>query len=182
MVPPTTYEHLKLPRLKRVMEVVTILPIVIALIVLILDVLHAAPLWPKSSPYPLSLVYVILAMPFVHRSLDAGLAALDLKVLVAASRSLGTGGVATLRRVLIPNLRSALLSATILTVALALGEFTMPSLGLWETMPMGIVNFSQTNAHASTAVAMLSQIATWVLLTVIVSLDRTHVRHRKGTS
>ncbi len=182
MVPTVIYVHLKLPRLKRAMEVITILPIVIPPIVLILGVLHASPLWLKSSPYMLSLVYVILAMPFVYRSLDAGLNALDLKTLVEASRSLGAGWLSTLWRVLVPNLRSAILSATVLTVALVLGEFTMASLDLWETMPVWIVNFSQTNAHVSTAVAMLSLIATWLLLTLIVSLDRSQSRRSRRRS
>jgi hypothetical protein len=48
----------------------------------------------------------------------------------------------------------------------------MASLDLWETLPVWIVDFDQTNAHISTAVAMLSLIGTWVLLTLIISLDR----------
>jgi putative spermidine/putrescine transport system permease protein len=50
MVPTATYVHLKLPKLRRVLDFVTILPIVIPPIVLILGVLHAAPLWLRSSP------------------------------------------------------------------------------------------------------------------------------------
>jgi len=181
MVPTVIYVHLKLPRFRRVMDVITIMPIVIPPIVLILGVLHVAPLWLKSSPYLLSLVYVILAMPFVYRSLDAGLGALDVKTLVEASRSLGAGWIATMWRVIVPNLRAALLSASVLTLALVLGEFTMASLDLWETLPVWIVDFDQTNAHISTAVAMLSLIATWLLLTLIVSLDRSHSRrHRRN--
>jgi len=184
MVPTMIYVHLKLPRFRRVMEVITILPIVIPPIVLILGVLQAAPGWLKASPYLLSLVYVILAMPFVYRSLDAGLGALDVKTLVEASRSLGAGWVATIWRIIVPNLRSALLSATVLTLALVLGEFTMASLDLWSTLPVWIVAFDQTNAHVSTAVAMLSLLATWLLLTLIVTLDRSTSRQqrRKRTS
>jgi putative spermidine/putrescine transport system permease protein len=179
MVPTMIYVHMKLPRFRRVMEVITILPIVIPPIVLILGVLEASPLWLKSSPYLLSLVYVVLAMPFVYRSLDAGLSALDVRTLVEASRSLGASWLRTVWRILVPNLRAALLSATVLTLALVLGEFTMASLDLWETLPVWIVDFSQTNAHVSTAVAMLSLIATWILLTLIVSLDRSNSRRRR---
>ena len=96
MVPTATYVHLKLPKMRRVLDFVTILPIVIPPIVLILGVLEAAPLWLRASPYLLSLVYVILALPFVYRSLDAGLSAIDLKTLVEASRSLGGKWVSTL--------------------------------------------------------------------------------------
>ena len=44
-------------------------------------------------------------MPYVYRSLDPDLGAFDLKTLVEASRSLGSGWVSTIWRVLVPNLR-----------------------------------------------------------------------------
>ncbi len=179
MVPTSVYVHLKFPRLRRVMDFVTILPIVIPPIVLILGVLRAAPLWLRASPYLLSLVYVILSMPFVYRSLDAGLSALDLKTLVEASRSLGGNWFNTLWRVVVPNLRSALLSATVLTLALVLGEFTMASLDLWTTLPVWIYQFQQVDAHVSTAVSMVSLLGTWLLITFIVSLDRSQSRRNR---
>ncbi len=179
MVPTSVYVHLKFPRLRRVLDFVTILPIVIPPIVLILGVLRAAPLWLRASPYLLSLVYVILSMPFVYRSLDAGLSAIDLKTLVEASRSLGGNWLNTLWRVVVPNLRSALLSATVLTLALVLGEFTMASLDLWTTLPVWIYQFQQVDAHVSTAVSMVSLVGTWLLITLIVSLDRSQSRRTR---
>jgi putative spermidine/putrescine transport system permease protein len=181
MVPTVIYVHLRVPRFRRVMEVITILPIVIPPIVLILGVLQAARpfLWLSSSPYLLALVYVVLAMPFVYRSLDSGLGALDLKTLVEASRSLGAGWTATMWRVLVPNLRSALVSASVLTLALVFGEFTMSSLDGWVTVPVWIVQSSSDNPHVTTAVAMIFLLAMWVVLTVIVLLDRSH-RRGKG--
>ena len=178
MVPTVIYVHLRLPRFRRVMEVITILPIVIPPIVLILGVLAAARpyQWLSASPYLLALVYVVLAMPFVYRSLDSGLGALDLRTLVEAARSLGSGWISTMWRVLIPNLRSALLSASVLTLALVFGEFTMAQLDLWTTVPVWIYNSSSNNPHVVTAVAMIFLVAMWVVLTLIVSLDRTHRR------
>ncbi len=176
MVPTVIYMYMKVPKLKPLFETLTLLPIVIPPIVLILGVLEATPLWLKSSPYLLSLLYVILTMPFVYRSLAAGLGAMDLKTLVEASRSLGAGWFSTLWRVLVPNLRSALLSGIVLSIALVLGEFTMASLDLWETLPVWIVDFAMNNAHVTTLVALLSLVGTWVLLTLIVSLDRSQSR------
>lgn len=179
MVPTTIYVHLRLPRMRRIIEFVTVLPIVIPPIVLITGVLGSAPLWLKASPYLLSLVYVILAMPFVYRSLDAGLNAVDLKTLVEASRSLGGNWFKTMRSVVLPSLRPALLSAMVLTLALVLGEYTMASLDLWETIPVWIVNFQQNDGHVTTAASMLGLIGTWLLLTLIVSLDRSESRRTR---
>ena len=183
MVPTVIYVHLRLPRFRRIMEVITILPIVIPPIVLILGVLQAVRpyQWISSSPYLLAVVYVVLAMPFVYRSLDSGLGALDLKTLVEASRSLGSGWISTMWRVLVPNLRTALLSASVLTLALVFGEFTMAQLDLWTTVPVWIYNSSSNNPHVVTAVAMMFLIAMWLVLTIIVSLDRTN-RRGKGQS
>lgn len=164
MVPTTIYIHLRLPRLKRVMDFVTALPIVVPPVVLILGVLQVAPNRLKSTPFLLALEYVVLAVPFSYRALDAGVRSLDLQTLVDASRSLGGGWLTTMRRVLMPNMRVAILSATVLTVALVLGEFTMASLDLQQTFPTWIVVFDQTNAHVSVAASLMALLLTWVVL------------------
>ncbi len=135
MVPTTVYVYLRLPRVRRVMEAVTILPIIIPPIVLIIGVLKIAPGSLVGTPYLLGLEYVILAMPFAYRALDAGLRSFDVKTLVEASNSLGAGWPTTLWRVVIPNLRTAIPSATVLTIALVLGEYTMASLDNLPDLP-----------------------------------------------
>jgi putative spermidine/putrescine transport system permease protein len=180
MVPTTIYVHLRLPRLRRLLESITILPIVIPPVVLIVGVLEVAPGYVKSTPYLLGLVYVILAMPFAYRSLDAGLRALELRTLVDAASSLGAGWLSTLWRVILPNLRTALLSATVLTVALVLGEFTMASLDLYQTFPVWIVAFDQTSGPVSTAASLLALFVTWLFLLLIVTVGGRRARRTGG--
>jgi putative spermidine/putrescine transport system permease protein len=69
-------------------------------------------------------------------------------------------------------LRASLLSATVLSLALVLGEFTMASLALYTTLPVWVVETAQKTAHVSVAVSFLSLVVTWVLLLVIASFDR----------
>ncbi len=180
MVPTTVYVHLSLPRLRRMLEVVTILPIVIPPVVLIIGVLQIAPAGLKGTPDLLGLEYVVLAMPFAYRSIDAGLRALDLKTLFEASSSLGAGWLTTLWRVVLPNLRTALLSAVVLTVALVLGEFTMASLDLYQTFPVWIVNFEQSSGPVSTAASLLALFVTWLFLMGIVTMASRRARRRGG--
>ncbi len=180
MVPTTVYVHLRLPRIRRIMEAITILPVVIPPIVLIIGVLKVAPGFLLSTPYLLALVYVILAMPFAYRSLDAGLRAFDLKTMVEASNSLGAGWPATLWRVVLPNIRTAMLSATVLTVALVLGEFTMASLDEYVTFPVWIVQFEQNAGPVSTAASLLALFVTWILLMLIVTAGGRSARRRGG--
>ncbi len=180
MLPTTVYVHLRLPQLRRLMEGVTILPIVIPPVVLIVGVLQVAPGFLKSTPYLLALIYVVLAMPFAYRAFDAGLRALDLQTLVEASQSLGAGWRSTLWRVMLPNLRTAMLSATVLTVALVLGEFTMASLDLYQTFPVWIVAFDQTSGPISVAASLLALFVTWIFLLAITMIGGRGSRRKGG--
>jgi putative spermidine/putrescine transport system permease protein len=179
MVPTAVYVHLRLPRLRRVLDGVTILPIVIPPVVLIIGVLQVAPAALKESPYLLALEYVILAMPFAYRSIDAGLRALDLKTMTEAAGSLGAGWITTLWRIILPNLTTALLSATVLTVALVLGEYTMATLDLYQTFPVWIVVNDQVSAQGSVAASLLALFVTWLVL-MLITLVGTYQSRRRG--
>jgi putative spermidine/putrescine transport system permease protein len=167
MLPTAVYVHLKLPGLRRLLESMTILPIVIPPVVLITGVLQVAPSSLKSTPYLLALEYVILAMPFAYRAIDAGLRALDLKTITEASNSLGAGWTRTLLQVILPNLVTALLAATVLTVALVLGEYTMSSLDLYTTFPVWLVTNDQSSATVTVAGSLFALFVTWLVLLVI---------------
>jgi len=179
MVPTVIYVHLRLPRFRRVMEVITIFPIIIPPIAYSVGVLEAAPQWLRNSQYLLAIVYVILAMPYVYRSLDSGLGALDVKTLVEASRSLGSSWLMTIWRVLVPNLRAALMSASVLTLALVFGEFTIANVDNWQTIPVWIYLAPTDNPRINTLVAMIALLATAVVLILIVSLDRSQSRNSR---
>ena len=179
MVPTTVYVHLRLPRLRRLMETITILPIVIPPVVLIIGVLQVMPLSLRSTPWLLALEYVILTMPFAYRALDAGLRSIDVKTLTEASGSLGAGWLTTLWRVILPNIRTALLSATILILALVLGEFTMASLDLQTTFPVWIVLFDQENAQISVAASIFALVVTWLFL-MLITVVATRQSRRTG--
>ena len=180
MLPTAVYVHLRLPAVRRLLEGITILPIVIPPVVLSVGVLEVAPGFLKSTPYLLALMYVILAMPFAYRAIDAGLRALDLKTVVEASNSLGAGWVTTLLRVVLPNLKTALLSATVLTVALVLGEFTMASLFLYQTFPVWIVVFDQTSGQISVAASLDALFVTWLFLMAITVFGTRQSRRTGG--
>lgn len=167
MLPTAVYVHLKLPRLRRLLESLTILPIVIPPVVLITGVLQVAPGFLKSTPYLLALEYVVLAMPFAYRAIDEGLRAMDLKTVTEGSNSLGAGWTRTLLQVVLPNLTTALLAATVLTVAMVLGEYTMSSLDLYTTFPVWLYTNDQTSGTVTVAGSLLALFVTWIVLLLI---------------
>ncbi|MFL6097770.1 MAG: ABC transporter permease [Blastococcus sp.] len=189
MVPTVVLLELRLRRLRTTVELLTLLPLVlppIALVVGVRSVLSWAPdyflntplaqaffaLQKPSLPWILVLVYVVLAMPFVYRALDAGVRGADLRTLTEAGRSLGASWPRVLLSVVLPVLRTSVLNASFLTFALVLGEFTIASILGFETFPTWIVKISGSAPQLSVAVSVLALMVTWGLLLLISALDR----------
>src|SRR5205807_3853802 len=76
----------------------------------------------------LTFSYVTLALPYMYRAVDTGLRAIDVRTLTEAAESLGASWPTILFRVILPNVRVAVLSGAFLTFAIVIGEFTMASL------------------------------------------------------
>jgi len=109
--------------------------------------------------------YVVLAMPFTYRAIDTVVRAIDLHTLVDASRNLGASWPATLVRVVLPNVQTAVLGAMFLTVALCLGEVVIATLLLYNTFPVEVlVLYHQAQTGASVALSMITLTFTFLLL------------------
>ncbi|MFE4380960.1 ABC transporter permease subunit [Streptomyces cyaneofuscatus] len=184
VVPALVAVRLGPPRLRAVVEIVCMLPLVvppIALVTGIATVLRWGPehfsrtplyqtflaVQNESFPVVLVLAYTVLALPFVHRSLDAGLRAVDVPTLVEAARNCGASRLQVIVSVILPNLRSSLAGASFLTLALVLGEYTVASLLGFRPFAVWIVTVSGAEARMSVAVSLLSLLITWALLLVL---------------
>ncbi len=174
MLPTTLWVHLRLPKARPFVEFLTVLPYVIPPIALVAGVLPLKPYarWFLDSNYSLMPFYVIFAMPFTFRALDAGIQALDVKTLVDASRSLGAGWGHTVRRVLIPNLRSAIISASFLTAAVVLGEYTMARVLLKRTLPAFMAEYQGREPQGGMALALAALVLTTALFAMLSLLTR----------
>ena len=60
----------------------------------VLGTYDSLPSWIIGSPLILALLYVIIALPYSYRAIDAGVRSMDLHTLVEAGRSMGAGWVA----------------------------------------------------------------------------------------
>ncbi len=182
LLPTAVWVHLRLPRARPIIEFLTVLPYVIPAIALVAGVKVVQPhaRWFLNSPYSLIPFYVVLALPFTYRSIDAGLRSLDLRTLVDASRSLGAGWGTTLRRALIPNLRTAIISSTFLTMAVVLGEYTMAQVLLRDTLPTFLQVFRGPEPRGSYGLALLMLVATTLLFALLSVLTRPRGARRRA--
>jgi len=170
LVPTMVWVRLRLPRLRRVIESISLLPLTIPAIVLVVGF---SPMYQwmgnnfSDSILTLSLAYAVLVLPYAYRALDAGLAAIDVKTLSEAARSLGAGWPTVMWRVIVPNISSALLNAGLLSVALVLGEYTIANNLLYPNLQVEIVSLARTNAAVSIAVAVASLLFAFLLLVAL---------------
>lgn len=175
LVPTAYWVHLKLPRLRPVIEFLTVLPFVVPAIVLVVGLLGGfrwTPQWFYGGYLLLVAGYVVLAFPYVYRSLDAGLRAINVHTLTEAALSLGASWWTVLFRVIVPNLRTSLLSAAFLTVAIVMGEFTMSVLMQFTTFAVYINYVGATQAQGAAALSLLSFGITWIAMLGILALGR----------
>ena len=167
LVPTMTWVRLRLPGLSRTVEFICLLPLTVPAIVLVVG-LTPVYAWVYyfvgSSTLWLSLAYVVLVLPYAYRSLDAGLRAIDVHTLSEAARSLGASWFTVMRRIVLPNLRSAVLSASFLSVALVLGEFTIASLFSKKNLQVAMYELGKSDAKISVAVGLVSLVFAFVVL------------------
>ncbi|MFD5327990.1 ABC transporter permease [Streptomyces sp. NPDC127092] len=198
MVPALVALRLGAPRLKPVVEAVCSLPLVVPPIAFVAGIgtvlkwgpehLARTPLFQTfvalqnpDFPVVLVLAYVVMALPFTYRALDAGLQAVDVRTLVEAARSCGANGTQALLRAVLPNLRGALMNAAFLTLALVLGEYTVAQLLGFRPFAVWIVNVSGSQAQMSVAVSVLSLLVTWLLLLALSGAGGRRTRTSKDS-
>ncbi|GLY31257.1 ABC transporter permease subunit [Kineosporia sp. NBRC 101731] len=171
LLPTMVWVRLRLPKLHRVVEFLCLLPLTIPALVLVVGwapiylwIAYFTPAQFDSSPVVLAFAYVILVMPYMYRSLDAGLSSIDVRTLAEAARSLGAGWFTVMARVIMPNMLSAVLNAALLSVALVLGEFTVASLLNYDNLQVVMNNVAQISSGVTVALAAASLMFVFVLL------------------
>jgi len=181
LVPTMVWVRLRLPRISRIVEFICLLPLTIPAIVLVVG-LFPMYLWMgtnfSDNILTLSFAYVILVLPYSYRALDAGLAAIDVKTLSEAARSLGASWFTVMWRVIVPNISSAILNASFLSVALVLGEYTIAQNLLYNNLQVEIAQLGRANAGVSIAVAVASLLFAFVLLVLLSFFNRGRGRLR----
>ncbi len=182
LVPTMTWTILRVPRMRRVVEFLCLLPLAIPAIVLVVGL---APIYRAvtfifgSSALTLVFVDIILVLPFAYRAIDASLRAIDVATLADAARSLGATWPMVLRQIVVPNIRPGILAASVLTVALVLGEFTISSLLNYNTLQVTINLIGKRSAFVSVAVSLAALIFAFVLIYAIAEFGS---QRRRGES
>ena len=169
IVPTAYWVRLKVPKLRPVVEFISLLPLIVPPVVLVFGYVRLfgsnswMPLTSTTSGTDALLIigYVVLSMPYMFRAVDNGMAAIDITTLTEAAESLGASRLRTIMLVIFPNVRAAIISGAFLTFSISLGEFVLASLLNRPAFGPYLVQLGQDRAYEPAALAVMSFAFTW---------------------
>ena len=175
ITPTIIWVHLRFPKLERVLDLLSVLPIAIPAIALVVGF---APVYGYigrtvgSGEWTLFLAYGVLVLPFTYRAVNADLQGMDARVLSEAARSLGAGWFSVFVKVLV--------SACLLAIAIVMGEFTVASLLSRNNFQTGLLQVSQTDPFVAVLVSLLSLVIMFILLAAVSGAGSNRRRERRA--
>jgi putative spermidine/putrescine transport system permease protein len=174
-VPTAYWVRLRVPQYRSVVEFITLLPFVIPGIVYVFGLVRTyshPPLLIVDSPFLLVAGYTILAMPYMYRAVDTGLRAIDVQTLTEAAQSLGAGWGTILFRIILPNIRVAILSGAFLTFAIVIGEYILAQYLVKPAFAPYMLTLIQNRAYEPAAATVISFMLTWIALGILQFVGR----------
>jgi putative spermidine/putrescine transport system permease protein len=194
LVTPTAYwVHLRVPKARPLMDVLTLIPFAIPAVIMslglvevygtdnnlitilsfgLVPILSYDPFNLVNTPQLLVCAYVIISLPFVYRPIDNNLRAINTTTLTEAAYSLGGGWWRTFFTVIVPNIWPGMISAALLTFSTCMGEFTLASLFGIYTFPIYLDVTGQFDPYKAASLAILSFILTLLCVLGIIFLVR----------
>lgn len=177
---PTVYWiHLKLPQIRPVVEIITILPFIIPVIVYVFGIIRTfskPPLQMTLRPFTTDILmaagYIVLSMPYMYRAIDVGMRSIDVRTLTEAAQSLGSNWLQILVNVIIPNLRIAILSGSLICFATVIGELILGDFLVRPALGPYMVLVGRDRAYEPAALAILSYALTWICLGIMQGFSR----------
>lgn len=173
---PTAYIiRLRLPQFRTPVEFITLLPFVIPVIVYTFSLVRTfsqPPLLIVDSPIVLIAAYAVISMPYMYSAVDTGLRAIDVRTLTEAGQSLGAGWGTILFRIILPNIRVAILSGAFITFAIVMGELIIAQYLVKPAFAPFMAFLMQQKAYEPAALSIVSFALTWIAMGIMQFIGR----------
>ncbi len=174
-VPTAFWVRLRVPKARTAVEFITLIPFVVPAIVYVFGLVRTyshPPLLIVNSPALLVAAYTIISMPYMYRAVDIGLRSIDVRTLTEAAQSLGAGWFTVLFRIIIPNIRVAILNGAFLSFAIVMGEYILAQYLAKPAFAPYMAVLIQNRAYEPAALAVLSFALTWACMGIISLIGR----------
>lgn len=178
LIPLQTWLHITQSNWRRLVETVSLLPLIIPVVTLAIGAQVAMPMWVQDSVFELPFFYSMLSLPYTYRAIDIGLNSSPIKTFYEASRVNGGSWIKTIQWIVLPNIKNSVLAASALGFALCIGEFTLTSLLHWDTFPTWINDVSQDTVLGAITLSVISLVIPIILISIfaiaITKREKTH--------
>ena len=179
LLPTVYWIYVKVPWMRPAMDIITILPFVIPVIVFVFGLIRTF----GRPPFQLTLTtfgtdilmtsgYVIISMPYMYRAIDVGMRSMDVRTLTEAAQSLGSNWFQILSQVILPNLRIAVLSGALICFATVMGELILADFLVRPALGSYMAGIGRSKAYEPAALAIISYGLTWLCLGLIQHFSR----------
>jgi putative spermidine/putrescine transport system permease protein len=172
IVPTAYWVQLKLPRFRPIIEFLTVVPLVIPALLLTFGMIrffNGTPLTNSSQGVYVMMIgaYAVISFPYMYRTVDAGMQSINVRLLTEAAQSLGAGWVTILRRVIFPNMLTAILNGAFVTFAIVIGEYTIASLLSQPAFAPYMLDLNYREGDQSLALGIISFMLTWLSIALL---------------
>jgi putative spermidine/putrescine transport system permease protein len=189
VLPAAIWVRIRLPKMRPVIEFITLLPLVIPVIVIAFGYLRMfntssfLPMTGSASTTNILLAfgYATLALPYMYRAIDNGLRTLDVQTLTEAAQILGAGWFTIIFKIMLPNVFTALLSGAFLTFSIVLGEYVFAALLDRPAFGPYMIWTGGNRAYEPAALAVIAFTITWGCMGLIQLAGRLfpHTRAKR---
>lgn len=178
-VPTVYWIYLKLPHIRPVVEIITILPFIVPVIVYVFGLIRTfgrPPFQLTLTPFKTDILmlagYLVITMPYMYRAIDVGMRSIDVRSLTEAAQSLGSNWLQVLFNVIFPNLRIAILSGALICFATVMGELILGDFLVRPALGPYMASIGKTKAYEPAALSIISYALTWLSLGFIQFFSR----------
>ncbi|WP_199254462.1 ABC transporter permease [Mycolicibacterium mengxianglii] len=181
VLPALYWGYIRNPRIRVVMQLCALLPFALPFVVLAYGIKRLAGATEFTQPWESSALLVVLghvalAFPFFLWPVDGAMSAAGVRQLSEAAETSGASPLTTLLRVVIPNIRTGILTGAILTFATSFGEYSIARVitgSSFETLPVWQVAALQDNRGNPNGVAVMAMFTFLLMFIISVLIART---------
>lgn len=180
VLPALYWAYVRNPRIRTVMQLCALLPFALPFVVLAYGIKRLAGASELTQPWESSVLLVVLghvalAFPFFLWPVDGAMASAGVRRLSEAAEASGASPLTTLVRVIVPNIRTGILTGAILTFATSFGEYSIARIitgSSFETLPVWQVAALDDTRGNPNGVAVMAMFTFALMFAVSVLIAR----------
>lgn len=157
-LPIIFYANVYEPKIKSCLRFITVLPFTIPGIILVTGLIQVYQNIMIPKIIILVLALTLLSLPLTYQTLDNAFIAMDYRSMFEQTLILGDSPIRAFLKVILPNIKSGIFVANLLTFTTAFGEYVVTNIllgGDFETLKIYMYRLMQSNGQASSVLTTI---------------------------